>query len=231
MEQKSAGVLARPHPDQHFGCVTYAQHGEDILFLNIFKLLGVEKGTYLDIGAHHPEIISNTKLLYERGWRGVNVDANLNVMADFERERPEDLNVNVAVSTSEGTADLYLYAPRSGRNTISPAEVERMRDWAAPRDRQRVQTTTINKLIDTCFATKKFPHLLSVDIEGLDYDVLSTADFERYGAPMVICVETRFMDTPRMERLLYFRGFSLYVRLGENLIFVGTDYWKKLFGV
>lgn len=224
-------MLIGPHPDQHYGCVTYAQHGEDILFLNMFKLLGVEKGNYLDVGAHHPETISNTKLLYDRGWRGVNVDANPYVMADFERERPEDLNVNIAVALSEGSTDLYLYSRTSGRNTADAREVERMRGWASPKDVQKVPATTLHRLVETCFSTKKFPELLSIDIEGLDYDVLSQTDFERYGRPLVVCVETRFSDTRRMAKMMGKKGYIIYARLGENLIFCQLESVSKLVGM
>ena len=40
-----------PHPDQWYGCKTYSQHGEDLVFLNIFRLIGVKKISWLDMGA------------------------------------------------------------------------------------------------------------------------------------------------------------------------------------
>src|SRR5437763_16778861 len=64
------------HPDQGFGGRTYAQFGEDLIFLNIFALLGINTPSYIDVGAHHPVNISNTALLYERGCRGIKIDAN-----------------------------------------------------------------------------------------------------------------------------------------------------------
>lgn len=224
-------MIVRPHPDQHYGCFTFAQHGEDIVFMNIFKLLGIDAGRYLDLGAHHPETISNTKLLYEKGWRGVNVDANPYVMNEFDRQRPGDININAAVALTAGEVDLFLYSRQSGRNTIDPMEVERMRHWASPRETQRVPSLTINQVVQGYCKDQRFPDLLSMDIEGLDYDVLQSAAFDVFGFPKVVCVETRFHDTVRMQGMMVDKGFSLYMRTGENLIFVVRELWPKLFGV
>ena len=41
-------------PDQGFGHVTYAQFGEDLIVANTFALLGIERPSYLDLGANDP---------------------------------------------------------------------------------------------------------------------------------------------------------------------------------
>ncbi len=96
------------HPDQAFGDKTYSQFGEDLILLNVFYKLGIEKGRYFDVGAHNPWNISNTALLYERGWRGVCVEANPNQISGFELARPEDNILNVGVGCSIGTAPFYM---------------------------------------------------------------------------------------------------------------------------
>lgn len=38
-------------------------------------LTGYKKtGVYVDVGANHPDRMNNTKLFYERGWRGINIE-------------------------------------------------------------------------------------------------------------------------------------------------------------
>jgi len=61
------GCLVRPKK-------SYAQYGEDLIILNFFDKIGVKAGFYLDIGAYHPQFVSNTHLLHKRGWKGVCVD-------------------------------------------------------------------------------------------------------------------------------------------------------------
>nr|WP_244600274.1 FkbM family methyltransferase [Afipia felis] len=54
--------------------VSYSQNLEDILLHR--ALCHVECGFYIDVGANDPVIDSVTKLFYDAGWRGVNVDPN-----------------------------------------------------------------------------------------------------------------------------------------------------------
>lgn len=221
-------VDCKPHPDQHFGCHTYSQHGEDLMLLNIFNLLKVKKPSYLDLGAHHPTIISNTKLLYDRGSRGVNVEANPNLIAEFNKERPEDINLNIGVGLRKGESFFFMYSPTSGRNTFSIEEVSAMAGiMSPPTARMQLQTKTINQIVmEHCNA--RFPNLLSCDIEGLDYAVLDDADFNSMLGPMVICVETRPKEAERMIHMLYKKDFFVYCRMGENLIFVHATLASEL---
>jgi hypothetical protein len=52
----------------------YSEYGEDRWVVE--HLMLPQRGIYLDVGAGHPEINSNTAFLRDRGWRGLAVDAN-----------------------------------------------------------------------------------------------------------------------------------------------------------
>ena len=107
------------------GGVTYSQFGDDLVIINIFNNLGIEKFTYLDIGAHHPYNISNTALLYKYGYHGINVEANPNLIEAFFRERPLDKNVNVGIGTKSGEMPFYMIDGFSGRNSFDKKVVEK----------------------------------------------------------------------------------------------------------
>ena len=211
------------HPDQQFGHISFAQHGDDFMILNLFRLLGVEKPNYLDLGAHHPMTISNTCLLYKLGARGVNVEANPSLYDFFRAARPDDVNVNIGVGPEEQVeATFYKYSETSGRNTFSPKEVAAFTEMEV-REMIKLPVKTINQIvIDHC--SGRFPKFLSCDIEGYDYLVLKSADFEKHGKPMVICVETRKAEGTKMKSMLDEKGFFCYCRMGENLFFVDKDY-------
>src|SRR5262249_38551597 len=113
------------HPDQRYGHLTYSQHGEDLVFVALFEQIGVDRPSYLDIGAHHPVNCSNTALLHRRGSRGVNIDANPDVMDAFRRERPQDANINVGVAGTSGSMTFYRIDAFSGRNTFSKEAAEK----------------------------------------------------------------------------------------------------------
>lgn len=218
------------HPDQHFGAVSYSQQGEDILICGLFKMLGVDCPTYLDLGAHHPTIISNTRLLYERGSAGVNIEANSLLIDAFKLERPRDVTLCLGVSALPGEMTLYMYSDTSGRNTMSEAEVLSLKGRLHVHREIRVQTKSLDQIVfEHCEG--KFPDFLNCDIEGLDVSVLESSRLiaKLSSAPMVICVECHTAeDRQQMKRVLFNRGFVLHCRMLENLIFVRQDVAQSL---
>lgn len=236
IEEKADGALRRldgfastrqgfgGSPDQPFGCTTYAQFGEDLIILNLFHMLGVADPSYLDVGAHHPFHISNTALLHIRGSRGINVEANPTLIEAFRQHRSEDINLNVGVGPERGAFDFYFIDEWSGRNTFSRQEAE---DFVRqhPRHRiRRVQPIAVVTLDDIVaeHAAGQFPDLLSVDVEGMDFDVLRSASLSE-DRPTVICVEAEWDASDRAARLgglLRDRGYALCARTVANMIFM-----------
>jgi hypothetical protein len=93
--------------------VSFSQFGEDLVVDSHF---GKADGLFVDVGAHHPFKLSNTKLLSSLGWRGVNIDCDPEKIARFETLRPHDHNVCAAVSDIAKEL-LWLYyaeAPPTG---------------------------------------------------------------------------------------------------------------------
>lgn len=199
------------------------------MVVNIFKQLGIDKAKYLDVGAHHPSRISNTKLLYDLGWRGVNVEANPNLIQAFIEERPEDQNICVGIGPKAGTHQFLMYDKESGRNTFSHAEMKRY-----SQEHSHYITSTLNLTVITltelilkdCGGV--YPHFLSLDVEGLDYDILKATEFKP-SKPLVICVETPYKDFQRFEEILVYKGYHFYCRLGENTIWVASSHINSLY--
>ena len=85
---------------------SYSQFGEDIFILNYF---GYDfRGTFIDVGVLHPYFMSNTALLIENGWSGINIEPNPDVYPLVELARPSMTNLQVAISNVRGT--LYAMA-------------------------------------------------------------------------------------------------------------------------
>lgn len=214
------------------GGYTYAQHGDDLVVLNIFNNLGIQKWSYIDVGANHPYRISNTALLYERGYRGVNVEANPNLISLFDKYRPEDININVGVGASEGVLPFYMIDEYSGRNTFSKeaaeAFVEQYPEFKI-REVKNIKIMTIEQIVDK-YCDGHFPDFMSIDVEGLDYDILSGINFSISG-PKVIDVEVESSlgeASDRVKDLLEKRGYFAYIRVGANVIFVKEEYKNNL---
>lgn len=217
--------------DQKWGGVTYSQFGDDLVIINIFNNLGIEKFTYLDIGAHHPYNISNTALLYKYGYHGINVEANPNLIEAFFRERPLDKNVNVGIGTKSGEMPFYMIDGFSGRNSFDKKVVEKFcQEYPefSVKEIKKIKVLTLYELINK-YANGKFPDFLSIDIEGLDAEVLRQIIPDN--APMVIDVEVLSMagqNDENMIDLLKQKGFFPYFKCSSNLIFVRKDIYEKL---
>jgi len=216
--------------DQWFGDKTYSQHGEDLAILNFFTLLGISKPSYLDLGAHHPSNISNTALLYSRGSRGVNVEANPNLIQEFKTHRPDDLNLNIGVALSTESLPFYMIDEHSGRNTFSKQEAEKFVTEYPQFKIQKVinvQCFPIKEILKRC-PNNEYPDFLSMDVEGLDYDILKQMDLEySKSSPKIICVEVRQEDSQKFRQLLW-PMYPLILRFGANLVCVREDMYQKL---
>ncbi|PPC91038.1 MAG: hypothetical protein CTY34_05470 [Methylobacter sp.] len=216
------------HADQWFGGNTYAQHGEDIFLLNIFRLLKIDKPNYLDIGAHHPINISNTALLYKFGSRGVNVEANPNLIELFLQIRPEDKTINVGVSDLADEMNFYMIDDYSGRNTFEKLEADKFvteNPGFKITKVLKIKVITINEIVRNFF-WKKPLDFLTIDVEGLDERIIRSLDFNLC-RPKIICIET--VDAVgnyngKLKDFICENSYESLVHMGGNTLFADKSY-------
>ncbi len=165
---------------------SYAQEGEDLVFMKLVS--GKRNGRYLDIGAHSPFRYSNTYNLYKLGWSGVNVEINEGSKKEFDKYRKRDINIEAAISNS--TEDLIFYEFMDpALNTFSgDLALERISGGYELRSERNVKTVRIMDLFETYMQSWPEVDLLTIDIEGLDLEVLMSIDFAIF-APNWIIVE------------------------------------------
>jgi FkbM family methyltransferase len=214
------------HPDQLFGDKTYAQHGDDIIIRAIFHGLGIANPSYLDLGAHHPTTISNTKLFYDTGSRGINVEANPKLHRLFLEQRPQDINLNVGVGIKSGFQDFYMIDGESGRNSFVKEVAE-----GFVMDYPEFAITEVKQLpiftVEQILHHRRIPDFLSIDIEGMDFAVLQSIDFRRYPFK-VICVEIQPYSEEDIRTLMHNVGYYSIIKCGSNLIFVDKNLAHKV---
>lgn len=228
--EKDLKNLAINHPWQWFGGEIYSQCGDDIIILNLFHNMGKDRFSYLDIGAHNPYIISNTALFYQKGCRGVNVDANPYLIEAFYKYRPDDLNLNVGIGIKKGNMPFYMVDKYSGLNSFSKEMVEEnIKNWDNPNIKMNclnVPVITLDDLVKE-YCNGIFPDFLTIDIEGLDYSVLSSYDLKKDG-PVVIDVEVKKGFDNSIRELLEGHGYRRIFRCGNNFIFVRSVLFNEL---
>ncbi len=212
---------------------SYSQAGEDLIISYVFKAIGIEKPSYIDVGAHHPWYLSNTALLYNHGSRGINVEPDPKLFKAFTKDRPHDRNLNFGIADTKGELDFYLNIHPT-LNSFSTSEVEKYKAMGyAITGIQKIRVETLNDVIkDHCDG--KFPDLLTLDVEGLDLSIIKSIDFKK-SSPTVICVETTtsqdhtYIKLNEIADFLKIQGYMIYADTFINTILLKADKWKNIY--
>ncbi len=169
----------------------YGQDGEDLILNRLLE--GQPIGFYVDVGAHHPVRFSNTYLFYQRGWRGINIDAMPRSMKKFKKMRSRDINIECGVAGTAGKL-VYHQFNEPALNTFDANEAEHKNKPPY----QMIGTVEVAvERLDALLARYLPPgqqiDFLSVDVEGKDEEVLRSNDWSRY-RPRFILAETLRTD-------------------------------------
>lgn len=172
---------------------SYAQCGEDLIIDFLLDTIGIRFPSYLDLGAHHPSYLNNTYIFYQRGCKGINVEANPNLMPKFFQARKRDVNLNIGITdlNNKGILDFYVMTAPT-MSTFSENEARRLESESSIRISKIIKIPTIT-LVDLVnkYANGTFPDILTCDLEGLDEMVIeSLKAFQQPQLPKVICLET-----------------------------------------
>lgn len=211
---------------------SYSQVGEDVILSFLFADKKVNKINYLDIGTNMPDSCNNTYLFYTRGNQGVCVEADKSLIPLIKQVRPNDIVIHAGVSANELDADAEFYIfDVNGLNTFDKEEAIKRQSFGTYNilEIDKVKLLSINSIISEYF--NSCPDFLSIDIEGLDLDVLRSLNFDLYPIP-VICVETCvYSEThvrPKDGSILNFltqKGYEIYADTYVNTIFVNKNWF------
>jgi FkbM family methyltransferase len=211
------------------GKLSYAQQGEDIVLWQMLRgALGIERPTYMDIGAHLPVFSNNTFNISERGARGVLDDPNPALHEVHAQIRPGDALVRAGIGvTAQTEADFYVIGgSEDGQlNTFSREQA----DTLVKRSNGRYTIAQVLKvpLLNLNDLMRKHwngpPNLLSIDTEGFDLPILRSLDFKRL-RPDVICAETLEIGgrrvLPELLQFLVQQGYEVRGGSFVNTIFI-----------
>lgn len=209
--------------------VSYSQNGEDVV---LFRALGdVREGFYVDVGAAWPVQDSVTKAFYDRGWSGINVDANPEFIQQLEAERPRDVNLGMAIVAEAGSAD-YFVVRDTGLSTLDAELAAHHRDRGLDVELVRVETATLQQVLER-FRPEGDIHFLKVDVEGAETEVLASNDWQRF-RPWVVVAEIvtasvrAATSTPPFEEALVAAGYRRGLDDGVNRFYVAEEHLDLL---
>ncbi|MFA6806016.1 MAG: FkbM family methyltransferase [Bacteroidales bacterium] len=167
-----------------FAKYSFSQEGEDMILSKLLE--GVEKGFFLDIGAHHPFRFSNTYSFYLKGWRGINIDAMPESMTLFNKYRNEDINLEIPIAKQKRILPFYTYN-ESALNTFSENLAN---ERGEPKKVYQLEANPLSDILDKYLPSNiKNIDFMSVDVEGLDLEVLESNNWDKY-KPTIIAIES-----------------------------------------
>ena len=205
---------------------SYSQEGEDLI---LTRILGEKKeGFYIDVGAHHPKRFSNTFLFYKRGWRGINIEARPGSKKLFDKIRPHDINVEVPISSENKILKYYMFnePALNGFSEEMSNNKNGLKDYKIIKEID-LQTKTLKEVLDSNVMKDQHIDFLTVDVEGLDYDVLVSNDWAKYKPSIILIEDNEFdlhsMGKSKVYNYLIGKGYSLIVKIFNTLFFSLKD--------
>jgi FkbM family methyltransferase len=205
----------------------YGQLGEDLILEGVLKSwfahrsLPLQQVRYLEVGANHPIQTSNT-YLFGRKWggRGVLVEANPDLVEALMQVRGQDRVLNFAVVPPGFPQRVRINI--SAHSELSSLDAGHVKSFGALGQIDRVvevESVTLDELLDHCFPEGL--HLLSIDIEGLDLEVIRHSQFHR--RPVFIVTEpSRHYHAgaeAAFRHVMAEKGYVEVARTDYNLIF------------
>jgi FkbM family methyltransferase len=222
-----------PYKDRRLNEVSYSfsQCGEDRIASYVFELRGVKHPSYIDIGANLPWHYNNTALFYHYGSTGISIEPNPVLIEGLINERPLDVNLNIGVGPKKEMLDFYILSDPT-LSTFSTKELENfLKNGFELVQTVKVPVVTLSEILDKHF-NGFCPDFMSLDVEGMELDILSSFDLRGKG-PKIVCVETAEYssrgDGMKRGELIEFiisNGYFLYADTNLNSILVQKTFWN-----
>ena len=198
----------------------FSQEGEDGI---LRRLLEHQKsGFYIDVGAHHPQRFSNTYFFYLRGWHGINIEPNPGSIAEFQRIRPRDLNLELGVANQEGLLVYHQYE-ETALNTFDSKTANQLQKTLNSRS-CKVRVQPLRMILHQHLKANQEIDFMSIDVEGMDEEVVRSNNWKNF-RPRFLLVESRRTSTiidvqgTPLHHFLESQSYSLISKCMNTLIY------------
>lgn len=203
--------------------LSFSQEGEDLV---LYRLIGhKQKGFYVDVGAHHPFRFSNTYKFYLLGWNGVNIDPLPGSMDNFNKERPNDVNLEISIlSDSSKTVTYYMFNEPALNTFDQQTAIDRDENTAfSLTNKIEIKPYRLDDVLEKYLQDGQEIDFLSIDVEGMDLDVLRSNNWEKY-QPNYIVTESIATDlkhdlNSEVTKFLADKKYGLIAKTANSLIY------------
>jgi FkbM family methyltransferase len=203
--------------------LSFSQEGEDGVLQRLFERKSV--GFYVDVGSHHPQRFSNTYRFYLRGWNGINIDPLPGSKARFDTMRQRDINLEVGISDRPGELTYYSFQ-QPAFNTFDPKVAGTRESPLLSAD--QIKVLRLSDVLNQHLKPDQKIDFLSIDVEGLDIQVLRSNDWTRYRPSYVLAEALGMRDVAHvlnseLHGYMASQGYSLFAKCVNTLFFVDSS--------
>ena len=215
----------------HYAVESYSQEGEDMILRRMFEKQ--QKGFYVDVGAHHPKRFSNTYFFYKKGWNGINIDAMPGSMKPFYKFRPRDINIEKPVSDKKQVLTYYAFnePALNGFSKELSQKRDALKDYHI-KFTQNIETATLEEILDSNLPKNQVIDFLSIDVEGLDFMVLKSMNFDKYKPNIILIeiLESSLADIEKNEIASYLKkqDYLVYAKAVNTVFFMQQSFLKAI---
>ena len=194
--------------------LSFSSTGEDVFIWNFFNAR--KTGFYVDVGAFHPIVYSNTHLLYKQGWHGINIEPDPDGFAQFRAVRSRDINLNLAVSATNGESKFVVDGPLSG----IPDQDYIFARTQAERQIITVKTAPLTEILATHLPDGQTIDVMSIDCEGHDLVVIQSNDWKRFRPRLLLVEDHSCQPHSPLNDELEKHGYLYYCRMQLTKVFI-----------
>ncbi len=183
------------------------QQEEERAVRNFF--LGASTGFFVEVGANHPTLRSQTWHLERAGWTGILIEPQPDLAALLAEKRSATVFAVACSSPDKAGRALPLHVA----GPLSTLELDSIAPGARPSGTILVPARTLDDVLREAGAPAPLD-LLSIDVEGHELEVLRGFDLHRW-KPRLILLEDHVGSLDKHFFLIR-NGYRLVRRLGNN---------------
>lgn len=218
------------------GNPSYSQEGEDLLLDSIFFRINAKEpkdtGFYVDVGAHHPYIYSNTARMFKRGWSGINIDPSSETIRLFNKVRPKDKNLRTGVGTTSGELTYFKFSSPA-LNTFNEDVVAYHTKHGMPCiAKETIPIEPLSELLEVHLPSGQNIDFMNVDVEGFDYEVVQSNNWDVW-RPTVVAIEQHSLSLAEVEetdigKFFKVTGYVAWSKTASTIFYVEEGSVEKL---
>jgi FkbM family methyltransferase len=157
--------------------------------------------------------LSNTSFLYNKGWKGVNIDISKKSIDLFRISRKKDINLNLGISNRKGISEGYFQKELFYANTLVYPHAKKFLNKII---KKKMNIISLDLVIDRFLKNLQID-FIDIDCEGKDLEVLQGLNLNKNKIDLIS---------------IEIHGYDTKIKKNSELIFdiMEKNCFKKIYG-